>query len=73
VKAPTLAQLKRMAARANDLRLEDVTITWVVRPRKVTFPTGHVEMTGTVRVAAPGFRTTVLPVSTDDHGTWFGR
>jgi hypothetical protein len=73
MKAPTLTQIKRMAARANDLKVGDLTITWVERPRKVTFPTGHVEMRGQVQVAAPGFRTSVMTVSTDAHGTWFGR
>lgn len=73
MKAPTLAQIKRMAARANALNVGDLTITWVARPRKVTFPTGHVEMRGQVRVTAPGFRTSVVTVSSDAHGTWFGR
>jgi len=73
LKAPTLTTVRSLVARSNSLRATAVKVTWVQRCRLVTFPTGHVELRGLVKVVAAGYRETVAPVSVDRSGTWFGR
>ena len=46
-----------------------LTITWVQSPRRVTYPTGLKGIYGTMRVAAPGYRTRLMIADHDASGT----
>lgn len=66
LKAPTLAKVRAMLEARNPEAT--LVVTWIRRPRRISYPTGLVGYRGDVQVIAPGYRTTTMSVDADAFG-----